>query len=303
MKPQKELIGKFLQKAGAQGIDVNPIRVLRTNTYSVGNANVLVRIASDLGRRYFFGLNYINAEEVYNLDNSFVAFICGDVEKTVLIPTDVLISHLSEISHDRNGEYKINFTRDLHLVLKGRNQRLDCSAYANNWDSLIKISRESTVLVQPEESIHNVIQGRLIAIGNIRGYSTYCPDKSRTFNRIKLGEMITLDECPKLEFSDYELLRKIDVLWFRKANAGYYPVYAFEVEISTGVWSGFGRLATLRDYEARPYIVTNEDKKFHQVVTQFPEIKDRYIHVIPDQIGLLYSAEKNLIEMRKEFNL
>jgi hypothetical protein len=303
MKPQKELIEQFLHKAEIQGISVNPIRVLRTNTYSVGNANVLVRTASDLGHRYFFGLNYINAEEVYNLDNSFVAFICGEIQNTVIIPTDVLISHLPEISHDRNGEYKINFTRDLHLVLKGRNQRLDCSSFANNWESLVKISRESSEFIQPEESIHNVIQGRLIEIGNIRGYSTYCPDKSRTFNRIKLGEMITLNECPKLQFSDFELLRKIDVLWFRKANTGYYPAYAFEVEISTGVWSGFGRLATLRDYETKPYIVTNEDKKFHQVVTQFPEIKDRYIHVIPDQVGLLYSAEKNLIGMRQEFNL
>ena len=66
----------------------------------------------------------------------------------------------------------------------------------------------------------------------------------------------------------------------------------FEVEISTGVWSGFGRLATLRDYDTRPYIVTNENKKFQQVITQFPEIKSRFVHVMPDQIGLLYSAEK-----------
>lgn len=303
MKPQKKLIEKFLQKAGDQGITVNPIRVLRTNTYSVSNANVLVRTASDLGHRYFFGLNYINAEEVYNLDNSFVAFICGDIEKVVLIPTDVLISHLSEISHDRNGEYKIIFTRDLHLVLKGRNRRLDCSQYINDWASLKKISSESTALIQPEESIHNVIQGRLIEIGNIRGYFTYCPDKSRTFNRVRLGAVTTLDECPKLQFSDYELLRKIDVLWFRRATSGYYPAYAFEVEISTGVWSGFGRLATLRDYDTKPYIITNEDKKFQQVVTQFPEIKERFVHVIPDQVGLLYSAEKNLIAMRTEFNL
>ena len=115
--------------------------------------------------------------------------------------------------------------------------------------------------------------------------------------------MMTLDECPKLQFSDYELLRKIDVLWFRKANTGFYPAYAFEVEITTGVWSGFGRLATLRDYDTRPYIVTNEDKKFQQVVTQFPEIKSRFIHVIPDQVGLLYSAEKNLIALRQEFDL
>src|SRR3989338_6989504 len=279
MKPQKELIEKFLQSAKTRGIKISPIRVLRTNTYSVGNANVLIRTASDLGQRYFFGLNYINAEEVYNLDNSFVAFICGNMDKTLIIPTDVLISRLPEISHDRNGEYKIN------------------------WDLLTRTASKSLTSVQPEESIHSVIQGRLVDIGNIRGYSTYCPDKSKTFNRIKLGKMISLDECPKLQFSDYELLRKIDVLWFRQANSGYYPVYAFEVEISTGVWSGFGRLATLRDYETRPYIVTNEDKKFRQVISQFPEIKSRFIHVIPDQVGLLYSAEKNLIEMREEFNL
>lgn len=303
MKPQKELIERFLGKAETSGIKVNPVRVLRTNTYSVGGANVLVRTASDLGKRYFFGLNYINAEEVYNLDNSFVAFICGDIERVILIPTDVLISHLPEVSHDRNGEYKINFTRDLHMVLKGRNHRLDCSPYINNWDLLTTTASKATTENQPEESIHNVIQGRLIDIGNIRGFSTYCPDRSRTFNRKKLGEMMTLDECPKLQFSDYELLRKIDVLWFRKANTGYYPVYAFEVEISTGVWSGFGRLATLRDYETRPYIVTNDDKKFWQVITQFPEVKERFIHVIPDQVGLLYSAEKNLIAMRQEFNL
>lgn len=303
MKPQKELIEKFLQKAGAQGINANPIKVLRTNTYSVGSANVLVRTASDLGHRYFFGLNYINAEEVYNLDNSFIVFICGDIEKIILIPTDILISYLPEISHDRNGEYKINFTRELHLVLKGRNHRLDCSQYINNWDLLTSVASKDASLIQPEESIHSVIEGRLIDIGNIRGYYTYCPDKSKTFNRKKLGEMITMDECPKLQYSDHELLRKIDVLWFRKANTGFYPTYAFEVEISTGVWSGFGRLATLRDYDTRPYIVTNEDKKFQQVITQFPEIKSRFIHVIPDQVGLLYSAEKNLIEMRKEFNL
>lgn len=303
MKPQKELIERFLDKAEISGIKANPVRVLRTNTFSVGNANVLVRTASDLGKRYFFGLNYINAEEVYNLDNSFVAFICGDIEKVILIPTDVLISHLPEISHDRNGEYKINFTRDLQMVLKGRNHRLDCSPYINNWDLLTTTASKAATENQPEESIHNVIQGRLIDIGNIRGYSTYCPDRSRTFNRKKLGEIMTLDECPKLQFSDYELLRKIDVLWFRKANTGFYPVYAFEVEISTGVWSGFGRLATLRDYETRPYIVTNDDKKFRQVITQFPEIKEKFIHVIPDQVGLLYSAEKNLIAMRQEFNL
>ena len=303
MKPHKELVEKFLRRVATQGINVNPIRVLRTNTYCIGNANVLVRTASDLGHRYFFGLNYINAEEVYNLNNSFVAFICGNIEKVVLIPTDILISHLPKISHDRNGEFKINFTRDLHLVLKGRNHRLDCSPYINNWELLTSITSKPTTLTQAEESIHSVIQGRLIDIGNIRGYSTYCPDKSKTFNRIKLGKMITLNECPKLQYSDYELLRKIDILWFRKLNNGFYPEYAFEVEISTGVWSGFGRLATLREYSTKMYIITFDERKFQQVSNTFPEIKQRYMSIIPDKVGLLYSVEKNLIKIREEFNL
>lgn len=299
----KELTEKFLERVRSQGISIGPVRVLRSNTYSIGKANVLIRIASDLGKRYFFGLNYINAEEIYNLENSFVAFICGTMDRVVLIPADVLIRHLPEISHDRNGEYKINFTRDLKLVLLGKDNKLDCSEYVNNWNSLLKAVTLNTALENPEESIHNVIQGRLIEIGNIRGFATYSPDRSRTFNRVKLGEIMTLNECPKLQYTDHESLRKIDVVWFRRLTDDFYPEYAFEVEISTGVWSGFGRLATLKEYTTRMYIISFDDRRFTQVSKTFPELKNRYTNLIPDQIGLLYSAEKNLIRMREEFRL
>lgn len=306
MKAYKQLLENFLAKAKDQGFSIEAVAALRTNTYQVGKANILVRTASDLGKRYFFGLNYINAEEIYNLDHSFVIFVCGEADNAVFMPTDVLVKHLPQISHDRNGEYKINFTRDLHLVLRGKNNRLNCSEFINNW-GLVKnikdIIEKRKALSRAEESIHNVIQGRLIEIGNIRGFDTYSPDKSKTFNKISLGNYTSLKECPKLQFTEYSLLRRIDVVWFRKVNAGYYPTYAFEVEISTGIWSGFGRLATLRDHDAKPYIVTNDGKKFQQVINQFPEIKNKYINIIPDQVGLLYAAEKNLITMRKEFNL
>jgi len=148
MKLQKELTEKFLQKAETKGMEVNPIRVLRTNTYSVGNANVLVRTASDLGKRYFFGLNYINAEEIYNLDNSFVAFLCGDIEKTILIPTYVLISHLPEISHDRNGEYKINFTRDL-----SKPKLLKTPSKAKKENTALKSPKSSTLRLLARTSL------------------------------------------------------------------------------------------------------------------------------------------------------
>ncbi len=103
-KVAEGLLNDFLQQARAVGGDVEPVKVLRSNTYRVGNAHVLARVAADTGK-YFFGLNYINAEEVANLDNSFIAFICGDVGHSVIIPMSELMSLLPQISHDRNGEF------------------------------------------------------------------------------------------------------------------------------------------------------------------------------------------------------
>jgi hypothetical protein len=303
MKSTEKLLEQFLTKAKLLHAEVNPIKILRSNTFQIGKSNVLVRTASELGRRYFFGLNYINAEEIYNLENAYFAFICGNLKQVIFMPAEILIKLLPQISHDRNGEYKINFTRNLELVLRGRGNHYTCDKYINNWEMLLASRISDISLRSPDESIHNVIQGRLIEIGNIRGYQTYSPDKSKTFNKKKLLDIVTLKECPELQYADHESLRKIDVVWFREVNKGFYPEYAFEVEISTGIWSGFGRLASLKEYNTRLYIVSNEEKKFKQVSSSFPEYSSKYIFVIPDKVGLLYSAELNLIKMREEFNL
>ena len=298
-----KLLLQFLDKAKSLKAEVEPIKVLKSNTFKIERENILIRTATDLGKRYFFGLNYINAEEIYNLDNSFIAFICGNIDQTIFIPSDILIKHLPYISHDRNGEYKINFTRDLYLVLKGKKNLLDCNGYINNWDSVLNSQNLKMDSLNPDESFHNVLQGRLIEIGNIRNYKTYSPDKSKIFNKKKLVEITTLKTCPQLQYTEYNSVRNIDVIWFREVSNGYYPEYAFEVELSTGVWSGFGRLASLREYNTRLYVISNDDKKFNQVANSFPDIKNKYIHFIPDKLGLLYSAEINLIRMRMEFNL
>lgn len=247
--PSDILAAQFLERAKEFNASVELIKVLKSRTYHIADANVLVRAASEGNRRYFFGINYITVEEIANLDNPFVAFICGSVERVVLIPAKVLFKYLPQISHDRNGEYKINIDKDLNIVLTGKNNRIDCSPYINNWNLLlsppiIKAETQNTV----EESLHSVLQGRLIEIGNIRGYQTYCPDKSRVFNERTLDELTTLKSCPSLQFSDYNLLRQIDVIWFKSKGSNYIPEYAFEVELSTGVWSGVGRMATLIDY-------------------------------------------------------
>ncbi len=296
---------QFLEKAKNFNTNVEPIKVLKSRTYSIGEANVLIRAASEGNRRYFFGLNYLAVEEISNLNNPFIAFVCGSIDKSVIIPAKTLFGYLPKISHDRNGEYKINIDKDLNIVLAGRNNRIDCTPFINNWKTLLSpplISDEIKNTV--EESLHSVLQGRLIEIGNIRGYETYCPDKSRKFNDVRLDELATLKTCPQLQFSDYSLLRQIDVLWFRTKGSHYIPEYAFEVELSTGVWSGVGRMATLIDYSnVGLYIISNDSKKYNQVLNSLYENSNRYKFIANENLGDLYAAELNLKELRYEIGL
>ena len=247
----------------------------------------------------------MTVEEISNLDNPFVAFICGSTDKIVFIPARILFKHLPQISHDRNGEYKINIDRELNIVLAGKNNRINCTTFINNWNLLLSpplINEEIKNTV--EESLHSVLQGRLIEIGNIRGYDTYCPDKSRRFNDVKLDDLTTLKNCPQLQFSDYNLLRLIDVLWFRPKGNNYIPEYAFEIELSTGVWSGVGRMATLIDYSnVRLYVISNDSKKYNQVFNSLYENANRYKFIANESLGDLYAAELNLKELRYEIGL
>lgn len=304
--PSELLASQFLKKANEFQTSVELIKVLKSRTYKIGESNVLVRASSEGNRRYFFGINYITVEEIANLDNPFVAFICGSVDKVVIIPAKILFRYLPQISNDRNGEYKINIDKNLDIVLKGRGgNRIKCEEFINNWNLLLAPPLVNDELKNTvEESLHSVIQGRLLEIGNIRGYQTYCPNKSKLFNERKLSEIATLDTCPKLQFSDYDLLRQIDVLWFQNRGANLIPEYAFEVELSTGVWSGVGRMATLLDYKNVPfYVIANDSKKFTQVVNSLSEYLDRYKFVANDSIGELYSAEIGLKELRTEIGL
>jgi hypothetical protein len=306
ISPSDLLAKSFLEMAKQFNANVELIKVLKSRTYKIGEANVLVRASSDGNRRYFFGINYITVEEIANLENPFIAFICGSVERTIIIPAKLLFKHLHQISHDRNGEYKINIDQDLNIVLSGRGNRLECKSFINNWNLLLSppIFEENEKPKTVEESLHSVIQGRLLEIGNIRGYQTFCPDKSKKFNDRNLDEIATLRTCPELQFSDYDLLRQIDVIWFKPRGNNFIPEYAFEVELSTGVWSGVGRMATLMDYSnVGLYVIANDSKKYFQVINSFTEYQDRYKFIANDLVGELYSAELNLKQLRIDIGL
>lgn len=296
-----KLVVSFLEKAKEHSANFELIRVLKSRTFKIANSNVLIRASSEGNTRYFFGINYLTLEEIANLDNPFIAFICGNIDRTIIIPAKVFFSHIHQISHDRNGEYKINLDKDLNIVLSGRGNRLECSHYLNNWQLLLS-PPEFGDLNQPltiEDSLHSILQGRLLEIGKVRGFQTFCPDKSKKFNDRKLEEISSIGKCPELQFADYNLLRQIDVIWFKQKGGNLIPEYAFEVELSTGVWSGVGRLATLIDYSnVKLYVIANDSKKYNQVINSLSEYKDRYRFVTNELVGELYSAEKNLKQLR-----
>lgn len=300
-----KLAKEFLQKASNLKSEIEPIKVLKARVYQIGIANVLIRASSEGNRNYFFGINYITIEEMANLLNPYIAFICGSIDKVIILPAQFLFNNLEQVSHDRNGEYKINIDKELNIILKGRGNRLDCSEYINNWNTLLSpIDQNINIKNSIEESMHSILQGRLIEIGNYRGFKTYCPDKSKKFNSKCLSNISSIKKCPDLQFSDYDLLRNIDVLWFKKKGNNLIPEKAFEVELSTGTWSGVGRMSTLTDYSnVNFYIISNNLKRYNKVINTFPVIKNRFTHIKTDLIGDLYSAEKNILELRYSIGL
>lgn len=294
----------FIKRAGEVNAELQPVKVLKARVYQFANSNVLIRAASERNRRYFFGINYITIEEMANLDNPFIAFICGSLERTIIIPAQILFKQIHKISHDRNGEYKINIDRELNVVLKGRNKRLDCSSFLNNWVILKSPPMQNIEKSNIAERLHSVLQGRLLEIGKLRGYHTYCPDKSKVFNEKPLAEIATLQACPQLQFSDYDLLKQIDVLWFKEKGSNLIPQSAFEVELSTGTWSGVGRMSTLIDYsDVKFYVISNDKSKYKKVINTFPVIQNRFNHIVAESIGELYSAELQIQELRMELGL
>ena len=61
----ESLADEFLQVAKQFQANIEPIKVLKSRTYKIAEANVLVRAATE-GKtgKYFFGLNYLTAEEI-----------------------------------------------------------------------------------------------------------------------------------------------------------------------------------------------------------------------------------------------
>jgi hypothetical protein len=93
---------------------------------------------------------------------------------------------------------------------------------------------------------HEDVQGILLELGKIYGYETWrgVNDAKKKFMGRPLEEIATVCDFPRL-FSYPKVVKVasyIDVIWFSSDTDALVPEYAFEVEHTTEVTKGLGRL-------------------------------------------------------------
>jgi hypothetical protein len=155
-----------------------------------------------------------------------------------------------------------------------------------------------------EELTHSDIQAKIILIGNLLGYRTFTPDKSKESRYGILGELCTEKDIP----TDYIPPRKlktvkyIDVMWFDYEGL---PTHCFEVEHTTDVTKGLLRLYQIRKLKIRMFIIATEEsrKKFDTELQKDPfyKIKEEYIFRTYPELKSFFDSVKKFVLEKGEF--
>jgi hypothetical protein len=145
------------------------------------------------------------------------------------------------------------------------------------------------------------------------GYETFAPAADRTarsFQGSPLAALSTITDCD--EFcgkNSLHRVRQIDAMWLAEDNDGVYPVYAFEVEHTTGVRSGMDRLVELPErYVASLFVVApgdDERSRFDGLIklNKFRKFRDRMRFRDYFELDALYNSAVKHEENSKAFGV
>lgn len=115
-----------------------------------------------------------------------------------------------------------------------------------------KSDREKTAIS------HALMQGYLIEIGNMKGYSTFTPDKNGLFVNKRLADIISVRNCPTFTYERVlQRVKYIDVIWF---NEREYPANVIEVEHSTDFRNSLLKFLELQDFTTKMTVVASQER-------------------------------------------
>ena len=125
-----------------------------------------------------------------------------------------------------------------------------------------------------------------------------------------MGDFSTVTDCAGFcGKNSLQRVRQIDAIWLAEDNDGVYPVYAFEVEHTTGVKSGMDRLVELPErYAVGLFVVApgeDERKTFDGLVNQnrFRKFRSRLSFRDYQQLDSLYNTAVTHEEARSSFGV
>jgi len=203
--------------------------------------------------------------------------------------------HRSLLSSDLGAIAGMLFEIGSNKLLVGNEHSLSTVEREKIEKALIK--RRKEVKEDDEQgNLHSEMQFHLLKIGSELGYDVICAsnDRSRCHAGINLGTL-SMPNFPALPVNEStgKTIRLIDVLWFEKDSNRV--AAAFEVEKSTTITSGMGRMIDL--YHSFPnsasslyVVIPDKREKELQLLMERPSV--RATHVGVDIHYILFSELK-----------
>jgi hypothetical protein len=286
----------FLQRLRDSGYGITRDTVIaRDNVYRVNeSAHMMVRTSRFHASRsiYFFGLTRHIFEHFVQLPHPIIAFVLADTSEALLVPARWMWDRRNRFSAD-DKQFKLEVDKQLRLrTPKGAGKSLNLTEFREQFAILRTDASISPPQVAPKpvQAKHAALQGMLLEMGQVRGFDTFTPNRSSRFKNRKLGEIATVSSLPSYPGINNNIVRQIDVVWLDKS----FPTHAFEIELTTGIWSGLVRLGELKRLATAFHVITDSDEgAFRRRIAGdiFSEIVDRCHHGSAGDVHRLYEEE------------
>ena len=150
---------------------------------------------------------------------------------------------------------------------------------------------------------HEEAEMILLLLGNLLGFDTYTPDKSKEVKGRKLENIATLKELSYFGSKTImDSAQHIDVVWIKDE----WPEYFFEVENTTGVTDGLLRIYRVAaKLSAKCFIIAPPDKlnKFQKEIEKppFKPLKERFKFRSYSELKEMYLSTREFMQISHKF--